>query len=121
MIVKAVLAVNPPPSVTVSVMVAVPLSIDDGKTVTVRAPVDPAKTIFAVGTSTVLLEAPVTIKDATGVKSSVSVNASAEVGVPKFTSWLATVVIVGGAFTFKTKLVVDVKPPPSLTVNVIVD
>ena len=79
---KLVDAVSPPPSITVSVMVARPLCPSTGVTVSVSAAPVPAKTILAVGTSVVLLEAPAIVSDVTGVRSSPTVNATAAVDEP---------------------------------------
>ena len=76
---KLVDVVSPPPSVTVNVMVTVPFCPTTGVTVTVRAAPAPPKTILAEGTSVVLLDAPASDSAATGVKSSPTVKASAEV------------------------------------------
>ena len=72
-------AVNPPASVTVNVIVAAPFCPKVGVTVTVRAAPIPPKTIFAIGTRVVLLEAPVMDKEAAAVRSSPTVNDSADV------------------------------------------
>lgn len=77
--VKLDVAVRPPPFVTVSVMVAVPLCPTAGVNVTVREAPAPPKTRFAFGSTVVLLDDPVTINDATGVTLSPTVKANAEV------------------------------------------
>lgn len=76
---KLVLADNPPPSLTVKVMVAVPLFPLTGVIVTVRAAPEPPMTILAVGAKVVLLDATVNVNEATGVRSSPSVKANADV------------------------------------------
>lgn len=79
---KLVVAVSPPPSATVSVMVVVPTLPELGVTVTVRDAPAPAKTILAVDTNEELLEAPVTANAVSAVKSSPTVKANA--GVAEF-------------------------------------
>ena len=68
--VKFEVAVNPPASVTVKVIVATPLCPANGDTVAVRNAPPPPKTIFAAGIRLLLLETPVTMSDVAGVKSS---------------------------------------------------
>jgi len=77
--VKLVVPVNPPPSLTVRVMVATPVCPVNGVTVTVRAAPVPLKTTFTVGTSMAFPEAPVTVNEANGVRSSPTVKANADV------------------------------------------
>lgn len=72
-------AVNPPPFVTVSVMVDVPLFPTAGVNVTVREAPAPPNATFASGSNVVLLDDSVTTSDATGVTLSPTVKASAEV------------------------------------------
>jgi len=79
--VKLVAAVNPLPSFTVRVIVVVPTFPETGVSVSVREAPAPAKTILVVGANAVLLEAAVTIKDASGVRSSPTVKANGEVAV----------------------------------------
>lgn len=69
-------------SVTVSVMVVVPLCPVAGTTMTVRDAPEPPKTILDTGASVELLDAPVTDKDATGVTVSPTVKDSADVDAP---------------------------------------
>ena len=68
-----------PASETVSTMVVLPPIPVLGVIVTVRAPPEPLKTIFEVGTSVVLLDAPVTVTNAAVVTSSLTVKGSASV------------------------------------------
>ena len=79
---KCEVAVSPPSSVTVSVMVARPVCPVADVTVTERVAPTPAKTILAVGTSVVLLEHPAIVSNAVDVRSSPTVNANAAVDVP---------------------------------------
>jgi hypothetical protein len=102
--VKLDVAVKPPPSVTVNVMVVIPLCPFADVTVTVREAPHPLKTIFAVGTSDVLLEAPFTVKDAAEVTLSPTVKHNAPVDAPhppphefNVRIWLAIDEMVGGA------------------------
>jgi hypothetical protein len=92
-----------------------------GVIVTVRLAPDPPNTMFAFGTSVVLLELPLTVKLATAVSISPTVNESALVAVSSFVDWFAISLIVGALFEFTVKtnvsLAVNV---PSLTVTVIV-
>ena len=111
------------PSLTVMVMVELPLSPVTGVIVTVRLEPLPPKTILASGTKVVLLEAPVTIKSATALSESFTVKAIAPVGVFSGVEWSFIVEIVGASlaeFTVNTKLT-DVLTDPSFTVIVIVD
>ena len=111
------------PSLTVIVIVAVPLAPLTGVRVTVRFAPLPPKTMLASGTNAALLEVPVTVKAATGLSRSAMVNAMAPVGVFSGVVWSFILVIVGGslfAFTVKTKLI-DAVADPSDTVIVMVD
>ena len=92
---KLVAAVRLSPFFTVSVIVAVPVLDAAGVTVIVREAPDPPKTILAVGTSVVLLEAPVTVNEAAGVTLSPTVKANALVALPVHVVCFAIEVIVG--------------------------
>src|SRR3954466_3413281 len=70
-----------PPSLTVTVMVAVPVWPLAGVTVTVRLAPLPPKIILALGTSVVLDELPARVRLASGVSASLIVNGMAAVGV----------------------------------------
>ncbi len=73
---------KPPfPSATCKVMVAVPDPLAAGVTVTVRFAPLPPSTMFALGTSDVLLEVAVTVKLPAAVSTSPTVKARAEVAV----------------------------------------
>ena len=78
---KLVVAVLPPPSLTVRTMVVIPLFPLVGVIVTVRAAPEPPKTILAFNTRVVLLEVPVNVNEAAGVTASPTVNGSAAVAV----------------------------------------
>jgi len=69
------------PSLTVSVITARPLWSGAGVNVTVRLAPVPVITIFAFGITAVAFEAPVTVKDPTGVSISPMVNAKSYVGI----------------------------------------
>ena len=72
------------PSLTVTVKVAVPVLSCAGVTFTVRFALDPPNTIFAVGTSVVFDELPVSVRFVRGVSVSPTVNAIAPVDVLAF-------------------------------------
>ena len=78
---KLVLVVNVP-SVTLVVIVEVPVCPVAGVTVTVRLAPLPPITTFAVGTSVVLEELPLTARIVGDNSASPTVNASALVAVP---------------------------------------
>ena len=110
------------PSLTVRVIVAVPLWFAAGVTVTVRFAPPPPRTRLASGTSVWSEEVAVTIRLAAAVSTSPTVTASAPVAVSSVVVWSATSLIVGGSLTAvtvrtKVSLVVAV---PSSTVTVIV-
>ena len=69
------------PSLTVMVMVAVPLWLAPGSMVTVLFAPLPPKVMLATGTSDVLLDEAVSVSDATGVSESFIVNGIAPVAV----------------------------------------
>lgn len=69
------------PSLTVIVIVVVPLSFGDGVRVTVLFAPLPPKATFALGTSVVLLEVAVTVNVPMPLSGSPIVNAMALVGV----------------------------------------
>jgi len=85
----------PSPSVTVTVIVAVPNWLAAGVTVTVRSAPLPPNTMLAFGTNVVLDELPVRTKSATGVSASPTVNDSAAVLVSSSMVWSAMSLIVG--------------------------
>ena len=69
------------PSLTVTVMVAVPLSPDTGVTVTFLDSLLPPKAIFATGTSVAFEDAPVSVNALVAVSSSPIVKGMAGVAV----------------------------------------
>ena len=72
------------PSLTVTVIVAVPFWLAAGVTVTVRFAPEPPNTMFAFGTSVVSLELPLTVKDVVAVSTSPMVKEIALVAVSSF-------------------------------------
>jgi hypothetical protein len=78
--VKVVLVLTAP-SLTLTVIVALPFWFAAGVTVTVRFAPLPPNTIFPFGTSVVLLLEAVTVREDTGVSWSPTVNATAPVAV----------------------------------------
>src|SRR5436189_18377 len=77
------------PSLTVRVIVAVPVLPDAEVTVTVRFAPLPPSTMLAVGTRVVEEEALVSVRFAAAVSASPMVNGIAAVGCPEVTVWLA--------------------------------
>src|SRR5437867_5687772 len=69
------------PSLTFTVIVAVPFWLAAGLTVTVRFDPDPPKTMLLVGTSVALDEPLLNVRLPTGVSASPIVNGIAAVGV----------------------------------------
>ena len=69
------------PSLTVTVMLAVPLSPDTGVTITFLASLLPPKTIFAIGTSATFEDAPVSVNALVAVSASPIVKGMAGVAV----------------------------------------
>src|SRR6186713_1340578 len=112
------------PSLTVTVMVEVPLSPAAGVMTTLRlAPVPPPKVMLAFGINVAFDEVPETVNPVGCVSASPMVKAIGEVGVFSFVDCGAMAVRVGGvlaALTVRTKLVEAVSVP-SLTVTVIVE
>lgn len=87
---------SPPPFITVSVMVVMPLWPVTGVRVTVRDAPVPPNVIPVLGSNVVLLETPVTVNEAAGVMESPTVKGIAEVAtVPTFIDLLVIVVMVG--------------------------
>src|SRR5437867_6410239 len=96
--VKLVLALRVP-SLTVSVIVAVPTWPLAGVTVTVRFPPLPPNTMFALGTSVGLEELADTVRLVSGVRASLTVKASGPVEPPALMVRLAMLERVGGVLT----------------------
>src|SRR5688572_7769990 len=119
---KLVVAVKAP-SLTVMVMVLVPLSPAAGvMTTCLVAPFPPPKTMLAFGTSVTLEEVAETVRPLGCVCASPMVNAIGSVGVFSLVDCGPMAEIVGGvltSLTVKTKLVLAVRAP-SLTVMVMV-
>ena len=110
------------PSLTVTVIVALPVLPDAGVTVTVRFAPEPPRTMFAVGTKVVEEEDFVSVRFAAGVSASPIVNGIAAVDWPDVTVCAAIVEMVGAVFgaawTVTAKLLLAVSVP-SPTVIVI--
>src|SRR5687768_4762261 len=119
---KLVVAVRAP-SLTVMVMVLVPLSPAAGVMTTfLVAPFPPPKTMLALGTSVTSEEVAETVRPLGSVCASPMVNAIGSVGVFSLVDCGPMAEIVGGvltSLTVNTKLVVAVRAP-SLTVMVMV-
>ena len=119
---KLVLAVAPPPSVTVRVTVDVPVWFGAGVSVTVRLEPLPPKKMFAFGSKVMFDDTAVTTRLVAGVSRSPTVKEIGVVGVLVRVVWLAMALMLGGLFvgttTVNRKLVLAVAPPPSVTVNV---
>src|SRR5215469_6647461 len=86
---KLVLAVAPPPSVTVNVTAATPLWSGAGVSVTVRLEPLPPRTMLALGSKVVLDDTPVTRRLVPGVSRSPTVKGIGGVGVLVRVIWLA--------------------------------
>src|SRR2546429_9896712 len=84
------------PSLTVTVIVAVPVCPAAGVTVTVRLDPLPPKTILFVGASAGLDDPLLNVRLPTGVSASAIVNGIAPVGLFTAVDWFALSVIVGG-------------------------
>jgi hypothetical protein len=91
---KVSLAVREP-SLTVTVIVALPFWLAAGVTVTVRLAPLPPKTMFPLGTNPVLEELPLSVRLPAAVSASPTVNAIAPVGVSSLVVWSAMFEIVG--------------------------
>ena len=102
------------PSLTVSVMVVVPVWFKAGAMVTVRLIPSPNSVMFASGTNVLLLELAVTVSDDKGVSESLNVKGSAGVGVSSSVDWSVMAVMEGASFTeltVKVKLIEVVRSP----------
>ena len=93
---KVSVAISPPASVTVSVIVLIPT--DRALTVTVRLAPVPPMTIPAFATTAVFDEVAITVSDAGAVSVSPTVNATGPMTTLKLPSWFVTSEIVGGVF-----------------------
>src|SRR5439155_26138249 len=93
--VKLVLALREP-SLTVSVIVAVPTWPLAGVTVTVRFPPLPPNTMFALGTSVGLEELAETVRLPAGVWASLTVKASGPVELPAMSEYCPVLRESGG-------------------------
>src|SRR5467141_3163815 len=107
---KLVLAVAPPASVTVRVIVALPLCAAAGVIVNVRPAPLPPNTILALGTNAGLDDWPETTRLAAGVSTSLTVNPMGGVGVLAGVVWSATALMLGGMLGAAV-LIVRRQPP----------
>src|SRR5262245_5909037 len=110
------------PSFTAIVMVATPVWLPAGVTVTVRLAPAPPKVMLALGTSVVLDELPLTVRLAAGVSASPMVKVRGATATAADVVWFAMVLTGGGSFTAVTvswKLE-EAVAWPSLTVRVMV-
>ena len=83
------------PSLTETVIVAVPTWPEAGVTVTVRLAPEPLMTMFAFGTSVVFEEEPVTVRLVTAVSASPTMKESAVVALFFIVLTLEMLVMVG--------------------------
>src|SRR6266498_5582887 len=111
------------PSLTVTVIVAVPVWLRAGIKATVRFAPEPPKIMLAPGTKVGLDETPETVRLPAAVCASPTVKAMGAVAIPWLVETSAMFEIVGAVFaevlTVNTKLSLAVRLP-SLTVTVIV-
>src|SRR3989442_12993475 len=107
---KFVLAVAPPASVTVRVIVALPLCAAAGLIVNDRSAPLPTNTILAFGTNAGFEDRPETTRLAAGVSASPTVNAMGGVGVLAEVVWSATALMLGGALGAAV-LIARLQPP----------
>jgi hypothetical protein len=112
------------PSLTETLMIALPVMPGAGVTVTVRFWSEPPSTMFAFGTSVVAVETAHSVRFAADVSASLIVNGSATVDCPGATVCAGIVEIVGGVFVGAvvtvSKNALLVVLVPSLTLTVIV-
>src|ERR1043166_1973788 len=86
------------PSFTVTVMIAFPVWLVAGVTLTVRLLPEPPKTMLAFGTSVGLEEGPLTAKLPGAVSASFTVKARGPVSPFSGTNWSGMLEMVGGWF-----------------------
>src|SRR6267143_1070427 len=86
------------PSLTITVIVALPVWLAAGVTLTVRLDPEPPKTMLAFGTSVGFEEEPVTTKLPGGVSASLTVKAMGPVAPPSGTNWSGMLEMVGRWF-----------------------
>src|SRR5436189_1647234 len=84
------------PSLTVTVMVVVPLCPAAGVTVTVRLEPLPANTMFAFGASAGLEDVPLSVRAPTAVSASLTVKEIAGGDAPMVVDWSAMLLMDGG-------------------------
>src|SRR5256885_17039041 len=86
------------PSLTVTVIVALPVWLVAGVMLTVRLAPEPPNTMLAFGTSVGLEEEPLTTKLSGGVSASLTVKAIGPVAPPSGTNWSGMLEMVGRWF-----------------------
>src|SRR6266496_2246483 len=86
------------PSLTVTVMIAFPVWLVAGATLTVRLAPEPPKTILAFGTSVGFEEEPLTAKLPGAVSASFTVKAIGPVAPSSGMNWSGMLEMVGGWF-----------------------
>ena len=113
---------NRTPSLTVRVVVVVPLRPVLGVMTTLRVASLPPNTILASGTSIVFEDVPESVRTSGDVSGSPMVKAIEAVGVFQRVDCGPIALIVGGSFTASTvnSNVTEVSRAPSLTVTVMV-
>ena len=116
---KALLA-EAVPSLTVIVMVAVPVWFVTGVIVTVRLAPEPPKTTFVLGTRAGLDDVPLTERFAVGLMTSLTVKLIGGVAVFRTIAWSAMAEMVGPSVTTIRTVLVAINPKVSATVSVAV-
>ena len=116
---KALLA-EAVPSLTVIVMVAVPVWFVTGVIVTVRLAPEPPKSTFVLGTRAGLDDVPLTERFAVGLTTSLTVKLIGGVAVLRTMAWSAMAEMVGPSVTTIRTVLVAINPKVSATVSVAV-
>jgi hypothetical protein len=121
-VIKKVSLLLAAPSLTLTVIVAVPDRFAAGVTATVLLTPEPPRVMLEFGTSVVLDELPLSVRLPGAVSTSPTVKAMLPVEVSSFVVWSEMSEIVGASFTaFTVSWKVSVAIAcPSLTVTVIV-
>ena len=89
-------AINPPASVTVSVIVVLPNWLSAGVIVAVRFAPLPPKTMLALGTRVVFDDVAATTRVPAAVCASPTINGMAPVATSSLVTWSSTLLIDGG-------------------------
>ena len=106
---KRLLPVNAP-SLTVTVIVAVPFWFAAGITVTVRLAPLPPNAMFPLGTTVTSDELPLTVRLPAPVSTSPTVKLIGPADVSSFVTWSAMAEIVGAVFGFEPPIGVFMSP-----------